>query len=380
MKDKPRILIVNGALYTGGAENVTATLCRQLDRSRVEVFVAHLKGNGPIAQSLKAEGFPVFRLSEHDDGRRDIKSWWRLRRLVLDLGIDVVHSQDIHALTDCSICAATIPRMRHISTFHYGNYPRDNRRYHRLERFLLRAPDRLIAVGEAQRQAISKTYGLPPEAFRVIGNGVSDPDARKSVAEMARVRGDAKVVIGAVSTLIEQKGIHDLLAAAKILADQNVSFRLVVVGDGHLRNELEAVSRDLSLTEYVEFLGWVEDAASRVLPWLDVFVQSSLWEAMSMVVLEAMACRCAVLATTVGDNPYVIRDGVSGVLVAPRRPDLLAARLKELVQDRLMRERLASEARRDYELKYTASCMCRNYEQLYLDVVNPELGSLAVGS
>jgi len=367
--EKYRVMIVNSALYIGGAENVTAALCRGLNRNLFDISVVHLKGHGQIAKDLEREGYEVIGLPPRKSGRRDLLTFLKLRHLMAERRVQLVHTQDIHAMVDASLSVMTLPHIKHVTTFHYGNYPRNNRRYHYLEKFFHRFPDRLIAVGEVQRQSIAQTYHLESEALSVIRNGVTDSYRRARIEDKDRVRQGADVVIGSISTLIEQKGIDDLLKAARILADQGLKFRLVIVGDGHLRGALEAYARELNLNGYVEFLGWIEDAASRVLPWLDIFVQSSLWEAMSMVVLEAMSCRCAVVATTVGDNPYVIRDGQSGALVSSNAPKELAASLCVLIGDSEMRMRFAEQARRDYEANYTASRMCLDYEAMYLNVI-----------
>lgn len=368
-KERPRVLIVNGALYIGGAEKVTAALCRGIDRNKFDVTIAHLKGNGPIARELEADGFDVVRLSKYDDGRRDLSSALRLRRLVLERGIDLVHSQDLHAMIDASFCVATVRGLRHVSTFHFGNYPRKSRKYHYLERLFLHLPDRLVAVGEAQRRTILETYSLPSERVELVRNGVPDAMQGAATSDSVRLRRGAGVVLGTISTLIEQKAVGDLLNAVRMLVDDGLEFRLVVVGDGHLRQMLETMSSDLGLQEHVEFLGWIDNAATRVLPWLDVFVQSSLWEAMSIVVLEAMSCSCAIVATRVGDNPYVISHERSGMLVAPGRPDELAATLRRVIKETAMRKKLGSAARQDYLGKYTAAHMCQTYEALYVDTL-----------
>lgn len=369
MAAKPRVLIVNGSLYIGGAERVTSALCRGIDRDRFDVTVAHLKGNGPIALELAADGFDVVRISRYDDGRRDLSSAVRLRRLVVERGIDLIHSQDLHAMIDAAFCVATTRGLRHVSTFHFGNYPRGNRKYHNMESFFLRFPHRLVAVGAAQRGTILKTYGLRPERIGLVRNGVPDAMLGASAKDSDRVRRGAQVVLGTISTLIEQKAVGDLLQAVRILRDEGLEFRLVVVGDGHLRKELESMSIRLGLSSHVEFLGWVENAASGVLPWLDVFVQSSLWEAMSIVVLEAMSCGCSIVATRVGDNPDVIDHGRSGLLVAPGRPAELAFALREVIQKASLRKQLGSQAKVDYTSRYTAMHMCRAYEALYLNTL-----------
>jgi glycosyltransferase involved in cell wall biosynthesis len=359
---------LNSALYIGGAENVTATLCRGLDRERFDVLVAHFKGHGPIAKELEQEGHRVIGLAGAKEGRDWLTSR-RLRRVLVEEQIDIVHSHDLHTLIDASLCALTLPTLRHVSTFHFGNYPRRDRRSRWMEGAFLRAPHRAVAVGEVQRHAIAAAYGLPAGRFSVVRNGVGDARARATSDDAARIRGGAEVVIGSVSTLIEQKGLDQLLRAARMLVDQGVRFRLVIAGDGHLRQALEGLCRELGLGAHVEFLGWVQDAAGKVLPWIDIFVQSSLWEAMSMVVLEAMACGCPIVATTVGENPYVVREGVSGFLVSAGEPAPLAERLRRLIEDRALRTSFAGEARKDYETHYTGAQMCAQYESLYLETL-----------
>jgi glycosyltransferase involved in cell wall biosynthesis len=142
------------------------------------------------------------------------------------------------------------------------------------------------------------------------------------------------------------------------------------VGEGHLRPSLEAMAEALGLSADVEFYGWVDNAPQRVLPWIDVFVQTSLWEAMSMVVLEAMSCGLPIVATTVGENPYVIRDGENGFLASPKDVDRIAERLGQLIQSPQLRRQLGQQARSDWEKNYTAGRMCQEYEALYMEVLS----------
>jgi glycosyltransferase involved in cell wall biosynthesis len=239
----------------------------------------------------------------------------------------------------------------------------------------VRAPHRVVAVGEAQRSAIARAYRLEPSRMTVIRNGVDDARARAVSTEAERIRRGAPLVIGSLSTLIEQKGLDQLLQAARLLVQRGTAFRLVIVGDGHLRQPMETLARDLGLATHVEFLGWMEDAARRVLPHIDIFVQSSLWEAMSIVVLEAMSCARPIVATTVGDNPFVLRDGESGFLVPPRSPQALADRMSQLAGDPALRARLGAEARGDYEQRYTAARMCDDYARLYRDLAGKRHGT-----
>lgn len=367
---RPRILLLNSTLGIGGAENVTAALCQGIDPARFDVSVAHLKWRGTIGDSIANQGYRIESLARGDGHQADYLSATRLWRFLKAEKIDLVHSNDLHAMIDAALCRASLPRVRHVNTFHFGNYPRDRRRYHLVEKYLARVADQLVAVGEVQRGRLVQTYGFKESRLRVIRNGVPDVRAGAVGDLSSRIRTDDRIVIGSVSTLIEQKGIGDLLEVADRLRRQSLPFRLVIAGEGHLRPGLEAKAAALGLTEHVEFYGWVDNAPQRVLPWIDVFVQTSLWEAMSMVVLEAMSCGLPIVATTVGENPYVIRDGENGFLAAPKDVDLIADRLGQLIQSPELRRQLGQQARRDWEQRYTARRMCREYEALYTEVLN----------
>jgi glycosyltransferase involved in cell wall biosynthesis len=367
---RPRILLLNSTLGIGGAENVTAALCRGIDREKFDVVVGHLKWRGAIGDELAEEGFKVVSLEADTRGKPDYLSALRLRHFLADEGVDLVHSNDLHAMIDAAICRMSLRNLRQVSTFHFGNYPHGSRRYHLAEKYLSRVPDRLVAVGQVQRQRLLDTYRFKEGRLGLVRNGVPDVCAHASDGLKSRIRADGKVVIGSVSTLIEQKGITYLLNVADRLKRQSHPFKLVIVGEGHLRPSLEAMAEALGLSADVEFYGWVDNAPQRVLPWIDVFVQTSLWEAMSMVVLEAMSCGLPIVATTVGENPYVIRDGENGFLASPKDVDRIAERLGQLIQSPQLRRQLGQQARSDWEKHYTAGRMCQEYEALYMEVLS----------
>jgi glycosyltransferase involved in cell wall biosynthesis len=366
---KWRVLLVNSCFHIGGAEQVAASLCRLLDRDSFEVYVSYLKWPGMIGEALQREGYPVHGLPGGSPESRGYFTSFFLRRLIRQLDIDLVHSNDIHAFVDSSICRRVTPGLRQVHTFHFGNYPHPNRRHHWMEQMAGLSPDALVAVSQVQRDALKRTYRFFGQRVKVIRNGVSDPRDAQTSDLRDTIRKDAGVVLGSISTLIEQKGLPYLLQAVKLLVDEGLNFRFVIVGNGPMREELEQQRRDLGLESHLEFLGWIPDAARKVLPEIDVFVQSSLWEAMSMVVLEAMGSGRPVVATRVGENPYMVREGETGYLVEPRDVTALADRLRTLIQDAERREAMGCEARADYERHYTAQRMCSDYEALYLKVL-----------
>jgi glycosyltransferase involved in cell wall biosynthesis len=369
MTTTPRVLLLDSALHFGGAENVIAELCRGLDRDRFEVHVGYTRTRGRLGQVLADEGFSVVDLAAKGRPGRDYGGPWRLRRFIKSQGIRLVHSHDLASMVDSALCRLSLPRVQHVNTFHYGNYPHASRRHHLLEKFLSRAATGLVAVGQVQKAQLAGCYGLRENRLHVIRNGVSDVRAGALRHLEAKLRGSGRVVIGTIGALIEQKGMFDLLEVAARLKAEALDFRWVVAGSGALRATLESKAREMGLAGHVEFLGWVDHAPVSVLPWIDVFVQTSRWEAMSMVVLEAMSCGLPIVATTVGENPLVIEDTINGYLVPTRGIAEMVDRLRVLVASDSLRSQLGHRARQDWEQRYTSALMCRQYENLYAELL-----------
>ena len=187
-----------------------------------------------------------------------------------------------------------------------------------MERIFSRLVHRLFSVGEVQRKQIQSVYRLADRQISTIYNGVSIRSSAGDSTFRKRVDAENRVLIGTIATLIAQKGLPDLLDVAKIIRDSGRKAVFVIVGEGHLRESLEAKRRELGLEETVILTGWITNAADIALPVFDIFFQPSLWEAMSMAILEAMAARRAIVATRVGENSRIIEDGVDGLLVQPR--------------------------------------------------------------
>jgi glycosyltransferase involved in cell wall biosynthesis len=238
-----------------------------------------------------------------------------------------------------------------------------------IEKLLWRIPQRLIAVGEQQRQAIIKTFGIPDRRLGMLWNGVDDKEYVENEQYRKYVTHDEKIVVGSLSTLIDQKGVDTLLKAAAMLKSYDKEFNLLIVGEGPLRKELEQLAKDLGVEHMIHFVGWVKDASSTVLPLFDIFVQSSLWEAMSVVILEAMAASKPIVATRVGENEVVIVNEETGLLVPAGDESSLAQAIKRLLDDEDLRNRLRHAARRRYETEFTGRAMAKRYERLYANML-----------
>lgn len=365
---RTNVLIAAAGLGIGGAEVVIRSLVQTLDRDRFNVSVCCLKVAGPIGEALQRDGADVEVLARRGPDKADYLTVARMFRLLKAKQIEVVHSHTTDALAEAAVCRLLLPRLRLVHTFHFGNYPHLHPRQRLLERMFARISDRLVAVSEVQREQLCATYGFRTSDVYIVRNGAPPSSALSTGSFRRKVGGSDRVLIGTVATLTRQKGLPDLLRVARRLKDSGRRVRFVILGDGPMRSELESLRLELDVEDAVSFLGWVHDAASTALPDFDIFFQPSLWEAMSIATLEAMAAGKPVVATRVGENPFIIDHGVSGVLVEPADVDGMADALGRLADDAELRRRLGEAGAARFAHHFTINHMTRNYEKIYREL------------
>lgn len=367
-----RILLLIRTLSGAGAELVVESLCRGLDPRLFQTSVCELVGRGEKAESLAASGHEVLSLSAGRDWLSVPRTIFRLREAIVDKRVDLVHTHSTDALATAAISGLAIGGLRHVHTFHFGNYPKHSPTHLRLERIFHRFPDQLVAVGHRQARGIAQTYGIDQSRIRVIWNGIRVRNARIDHVRLAPFKRRGAVLVGTIGTLTPQKGHVDLLETAARMKCRGVDAVFLVIGDGELRASLEAKSRELDITDRVFFLGWIPDAAERILPAVDIFFQPSRWEAMSMVSLEAAAASLPIVCTDVGESTRVFEDGTSAMIVAPTDVESMAATLERLVGDEALRRALGRAARLRISEVGMADEMIRQYETLYLQLLDPD--------
>ena len=368
-KSRTKILLVHSTLHIGGAEEVSANLCRQINRDEFDVHVCFLKEHGVIAEKIENEGTTVHAVADKNRKRTDYMTWWKLRRLISRQEFDVIHSHDVHSLIDGSLCRISKPTLRHIHTFHFGNYPNRTKEFRRLERAAWRAPDQLVTVSDHQQEGVRGLYGIPESRVKTLWNGVDVLPAIAQVPEIARFREEGRTIIGSVNTLIEQKGMPDLISVAQLLKSQHAEpFVFLIAGGGPLLDELRATVVDKGLQDEVVFMDWVEQAPQSVIPYIDVFFQPSHWEAMSIVQLEAMAVGSAIVATAVGETPRVLEDYVHGIVLPVGDIGAMAGSIKKLIESPGLRRELGENAKAHYQENFTARSMAQRHESLYRSV------------
>jgi len=202
---------------------------------------------------------------------------------------------------------------------------------------------------------------LPPEHWsklHVLHCGV-DPDQFKMARSAVASLRDRPVEILCVARLSPVKGHAILLKVVEELALRGHDVHLTLIGDGDLRHSLEQLAETMSIAHRVRFMGSVgQDVIHTHYASADVFVLPSFAEGVPVVLMEAMAAKCPVVATRINGIPELIEDGVTGYLVPPGRPDRLADAVEKILAGPRNAERMALAAhekiRRDFSLHTVA--------------------------
>lgn len=363
-------------LNIGGAEKVLAHMLAHLDRSRFIPTVACLYGgDSPIADEIRALDIPVIDLGMTAKWRWD--AFWRLYRLLRRERPTILHTSLFHA----NIPGRALGRLAGVPiivTWRQNiNIGGELREF--LNRWTARLDDSVVAVCESARQAEIKHTRVSPDKVIIIYNAINttafsatNPQAVAQIRHTFSISEDT-LLVGAVGRLHPQKGLSDLLVAIAQVRAQVSPIRLLLVGDGELRSELEAQARLLGLSDIVTFAGIRMDVPE-ILAALYVFAFPSLWEGLPLAVLEAMAAGLPVVATRVGGIPEVVEDGVTGLLVPPRAPEALAEAIIALLQDRERAGAMGQAGRARVERYFSVERMVQETEALYEELIREKMG------
>ncbi len=364
-----------GDLWAGAEVQLMTLLTQLVRRPEFDLSVILLNG-GRLAKEIETLGVPVSVLPEDHWGPVKI-----LRGLVREfrrVKPQLVHT---HKYKDTILAAPAakycdIPYV--VRTVHglsepfYGWQALKMRLYELTERAVHRCCTDAVVGVSAQ---IVSQYRSRSHLSRVvcIHNGV-DIDRRQPEKDREQVRRELRIgsqtcLIGTIGRLTPVKGISYLLQAARILFRQEQNFKLLLVGDGPMRDTLQQESRDLGIGESVVFLGHREDTRELIRA-LDIFVLPSLSEGIPMALLEAMAASRAVVASRVGGIPEVIDDGAEGILVEPKDVNALAEGCLRLLRFSDKAREMGESARRRVERSFSAESMADAVTSLYLSLLS----------
>lgn len=355
-------------LNRGGLERVVIDLIQaQLDLG-YRCQVVCLFERGSLAGEVLERGIPVLACGK----RRglDVGAVLRARRFIRGHGTDVLHTHNMAAHYHGIAATIGLKLRRRINTRHGMGFLGKPGRRDWLYARTLPATDAVVTVCEAARRDLLARGIGPAEKLVVVPNGIrvdrfaaASEQSRARLVELLGVPTHTRLV-GFVGRLNWAKDPATLIRAFAEVCKRLSDVMLVIVGDGQLREELLDVAQSEGVTDRVRFMGDRSDV-SELLPGMSLFALSSLTEGYSIALLEACAAGLPIVATAVGGNAEIVRDGINGRIVAPSDCAALATAMHELLADPQRAQRMGHAGREWVLQRGSFRAMAADYAEIY---------------
>jgi glycosyltransferase involved in cell wall biosynthesis len=367
-----RIMHVVESLDRGGLERVVCDLVLEQKRQGHAVEVFCIFSPGAFAPELRDAGINVS--SAGKTRGPDLATLLALRAAVRRSGARVIHTHN--PVANYYSCAAELTSWRRlpiVNTRHNmgASNPKDRRE--KLFRISLARTAKVAMVSPQVSGRFVNEGIVSANKAEVVMNGipldryvVAQASSRGAARELLGIDADA-FVFGSVGRLVRVKNHQLLLAAAASMCRSDARVKIVLLGNGELRDALARQADELGIAKSVLLLGERADIP-KVLPAFDIFVMPSRSEGHSIALLEAAATGLPVIATNVGGNPEIVQNGVTGALVPSEDEAAMRGAMERLQADAPARIALASKARLWAEQTISVAAMSGSYERIYREV------------
>lgn len=353
-------------LHLGGSERQMTEIALGLDSTQFEPHVATFRPQGLRGDELRAAGVPVIEFPVRSfRSRAALAGIWQLAGYIRRNKIRLVHS------FDAPLTVYGMPVARYFTSARLVSSQRGHRgltpEFRKLLQWTDRFVDGIVVNCKYLEKHLVYDESVPEHLIHVCYNGIDleqfywvDSPRPPSLPEDA-------LVIGVVCGLRPEKGLGTLVNAFARVRRFFKKMKLAIVGSGTMLTELQQQAKEASVFSDCVW----EPTTSDVPRWLrafDIFVLPSLDEALSNSLMEAMACRCPVVASNVGGNPELITDAERGLLFEPQNVGALADALRRLIEDAALRRKLAEAGERfihqGFSRKASAMRMAEIYDML----------------
>lgn len=370
---RPLIAHVMFRFDTGGLENGIVNLINHLPEDRFRHAVVALTEVTDFRQRIRRPDVEF--VSLHKPAGQGIWQYRKWHRLFRQMRPDIVHTRNLAAL-ECQLPAWTARVPVRIHGEHgrdVGDLDGSNRTNQRVRRFYKPFVHHYLALSRDLAEYLTLRVGVAPERITQVYNGVDTEAFQPSAAGPQRIDGcpfdPARHWI--VGTVGRMQAVKDqvMLARAFVHALELAPtlrgrLRLVMIGDGPLRAQVETVLYAAGMTELAWLPGERSDIAA-IMRGMHAFALPSLAEGISNTILEAMASALPVIATDVGGNADLVLRGRTGEIIAAADPLAMAHRILTLAQEPERARAMGAAGRQRVEASFSLQAMVNNYQYVY---------------
>lgn len=358
-----KLFVLRPTLGQGGAERVALTLLEKLDRNRFNLSLVLLRREGELLADVPGD------VTVHVLGARNLWTcWWALIRLLRREKPDILFSPggtNIPAIIATLI--SHVPTQVVVSergTLHHGDLTLKRRFLINLSRLLYPYADKLTAVSQGIKQDMVDTLHLPPKHVQVIYNPIVDETLEKMACQRVDhswFNADDPIILG-VGRLVKQKDFPTLMRAFAQVRKTHFA-RLVILGEGPLREDLLALARDLQIENDLWLPGFDKNPY-KYMAHATLFVLSSITEGLPGVLIQAMACGTAVISTDCPAGPSeIITPEQDGILIPVNDVAALAEQINRLLDNPDLRQRLARQGQQSSQ-RFAVNPVIEQYTQV----------------
>jgi glycosyltransferase involved in cell wall biosynthesis len=370
---KIKILFILDIIGGGGAQRVVTNILKFIDMSIFKVELVVLNMVGDYMDSL-----PDNIVFHNMKIRRTRYSMISLSRVINKVKPQIIFSTlpEIDSAAYIAVkLSALSPKIVFRSSNFLSTYLVELPVYTRFFSLLAyRYADKIISSTEEMRIDMHKNFNIPLSKIKVIPNPIDIEIIEKKSIEpindpLFQMKSLEKYpIIIAMGRLSKQKGFSYLLRAFKIVREK-LKARLVILGEGEMKNELENLAKNLNISNDVFFIGFKSNPY-KYLSHANLFVLSSLWEGFPNALVEAMVCGTPVISTNCSSGPKeIITSGVNGLLVPTENIDELAKAIFEVLTNKKLSERIAGRAIEKVK-RFDVKKIIPEYENLFINILN----------
>jgi len=349
----------------GGLENGVVNLINRTDANIFCHEICCVTRSGK-AESRLNRNIKIFELLKPEGN-----DWHILPKLIKVIRAekpDIVHTRNWGTVD--GIIAAKVSGVGSVIHGEHG-WNMDDPEGRKLRRLLARrvlsfGVTRFVAVSEDISKWLHHSAGIRSDKITKIINGVDTDKFRPECQGTLRAKSGLKdeVVVGTVGRLDPIKRQDLLLQAFSRLDHSKYKLKLMIIGDGPKRAQLESLKKRLAYSERIKLLGECDDV-HELYNLMDIFVLPSRNEGISNTILEAMASGLPVIATSVGGNPELVTDGKTGLLIPPDSEEFIQHSITYYLEHPDIRRVHGANARSEAEKCFSLHRMIKEYEELY---------------
>lgn len=354
-----KIIHVVAAPASGGAEILVKDLCKSLLHLGHQVKIVFISDSIDIGRGADFQNRFLSELSSlgisysilgHNTKRNPILGMMRMRKIIKKFEPDIIHCHLLYGL----LFNVFFRKEKIIYTHHSINLNTNGF----FLKFLFSNTKAIVGISDLCTNTLSKRFKNP---IFTIYNGVD----KKRLNISRTINKESKKIIGlAVGRLTEQKNYHLLIdSVAKI---KEVSFKIIIAGEGHLEAELAQKVKRLDLQDHIEFLGNVVDMNS-VYNKSDFFIMTSSWEGLPISAIEATLHGLPLILSDVGGNSEIINNCGNGILVKSLDSSSFARELKSVLKNEKLRAKYSKSATDNGDVYSMERCVIK-HEELYRNV------------